>query len=82
MATSNGLEKLHNIIEKVFKISAGEIDDSLSSQTVPTWDSFNYLMLISELEKEFNISFSMDEVLNFKNLGEIKNVIRNNGIIL
>lgn len=82
MTTSNEMDKLNIIIEKIFKIPQKEINDQLSSQTVSTWDSFNYLTLISEIEKEFNVSFSMDDVLTAKNLGDIKAAMRRMGVAL
>ena len=74
------MDKLNSIIEKIFKISPSDITDQMSPQTIPSWDSLNYLTFISEVEKEFKISFSMDEVLNSKNLGDIKQAMRAKGV--
>ena len=41
----------------------------------------NYLIFIAEVEKEFNLTFTMDEVFNFKNLGDIKAAMRSRGIL-
>lgn len=79
MTTSNGVDKFNTIIEKIFKIPPSDINDQMSPQTIPSWDSLNYLTFISEVEKEFKISFSMDEVLNSKNLGDIKQAMRSKG---
>lgn len=80
MATSNEVDKLKEIIIKIFKISPSDINDQMSPQTIPSWDSLNYLTFISEVEKEFKISFTMDEVLNSKNLGDIKQAMRAKGV--
>ena len=73
------MDKLNSIIEKIFKITQSDITDQMSPQRIPTWDSLNYLTFISEVEKEFKISFTMDEVLNSKNLGDIKQAMRTKG---
>jgi len=76
------MNKLNAIIEQIFKLSAMEINDSISAATVPTWDSMNYLLFIAEVEKEFGVTFTMDEVLNAKNLGDIKMALTSKGISL
>ena len=74
------MEKLKLIIKKIFKIEAADINDELSPATISTWDSMNYLIFISEIEKEFQITFTMDEILKAKNLGDIKAVMNDKGI--
>lgn len=74
------MEEFNKIVVEIFKISANEIKDSLTAKDIPGWDSMNYLLFIAELEKQFNISFSMDEVLNAGSLGDIRNIIRSKGV--
>ena len=74
------MEKLELIIKKIFKIEAADINDELSPVTISTWDSMNYLIFISEIEKEFQITFTMDEILNAKNLGDLRVAMKNKGV--
>ena len=74
------MEKLNSIIQKIFKVKPEDINDNMSSDTIPDWDSMNYLLFISELEKEFNIQFTVDETLEAKNLGDIKKYLKNKGV--
>ena len=76
------MKKLEAIIKKVFKIESVDINDELSPETISSWDSMNYLLFISEVEKEFGITFTMEEVLNATKLGDIKAVMRNKGVEL
>lgn len=66
------MKTFHRIVADTFKIKEEDVKDSLSSKDIPNWDSMNYLLFIAELEKEFDVSFSMDEVLNAQTLGEIR----------
>lgn len=70
------IEKFNKIVFDIFKISAEEIKDSLTAKDIPQWDSMNYLLFIAELEKEFQIVFSMDEVINAKSLGDIRKILK------
>ncbi|HBT81307.1 hypothetical protein A2757_01375 [Candidatus Giovannonibacteria bacterium RIFCSPHIGHO2_01_FULL_48_47] len=76
------MDKLIPIIQKIFKVSAQEINDEMSPSTIPDWDSMNYLIFISELEKEFKVQFTVDETMEAKNLGDIKRYLVNKGIKL
>ncbi|MEK7080445.1 MAG: acyl carrier protein [Patescibacteria group bacterium] len=76
------MEKFNKIIFDIFKLTPDKIKDSLMVEEIPNWDSMNYLLLIAELEKQFKVSFNMDEVLKVKSLGDIKNTLRSKGIEL
>lgn len=70
------MEKFNQIVGEIFKLKLEEINDSLSSKDIPDWDSMNYLLFIAELEKQFNVSFSMDEVLGADSLGAVKKMLQ------
>ena len=70
-------EKLYNIISKVFSIPISEINDESNPQTIESWDSFNGLILVDELESNFNIKFSLSEIIDVKNVKDIKRYLNN-----
>jgi acyl carrier protein len=63
------------IAERMLKIPASSIRDDLSPKDVPHWDSMNYLLFIAELEKEFDMSFTMDEVMDAASIGDIRKIV-------
>ena len=73
-------DKLFEIISKIFMINKEKIDDNLSKDSVENWDSMNHLMVISELESNFNISIDDKEVVNIRNIKDIKNILKNHNI--
>ena len=75
-------EKLYNIISKVFSIQISEINDESSPETIESWDSFNGLILVDELESTFNIKFSVSEIIDVKNVKDIKRHLNNHGVDL
>lgn len=56
------MKDLKEIVARVLDIPAGQIGDELSNQDSDEWDSFNHLMLVSEIEKELKITFTINEV--------------------
>ena len=75
-------EKLHNIISKVFSVPISEINDESSPETIESWDSFNGLILVDELESNFNVKFSVSERIDVKNVKDIKRHLNNHGVDL
>jgi len=75
-------EKLYNIISKVFSVPISEINDESSPETIESWDSFNGLILVDELESNFNIKFSVSEIIDVKNVEDIKRHLNNHGVDL
>ena len=56
------------------EVSIEQIDDDFSRKNNSEWDSFNHLALISEIESQMGIVFSMEEVNqinSYKDLCEI-----------
>jgi len=75
-------EKLYNIISKVFSVPISEINDESSPETIESWDSFNGLILVDELESNFYIKFSVSEIVDVKNVKDIKRYLNNHGVDL
>ena len=75
-------KKLYDIISKVFSVQISEINDESSPETIEAWDSFNGLILVDELESNFNIKFSVSEIIDVKNVKDIKRHLNNHGVNL
>ena len=58
------------------------IDENTSPDNTASWDSYNGLMMVSELESNFNVHFTMDEVIAVRNLGDIKKFLSLHGVEL
>ena len=69
------LSKIQNVCRDVFKDENLNILISTSSKDIEQWDSLSNLFLIDAIEKEFNIKFSLDEILNASNIGDLVNYI-------
>jgi len=74
--------RLYNIISRVMSVPISQVNDQSSSETITRWDSFNALVLVDELETEFNIKFTLNEITDVKNVGDIKRHLHNHGVVL
>lgn len=75
-------QKLYQIISKVMDIPISELTDKSGPNTIENWDSYNGLLLVDELESEFNIKFSVEETYDVKSIADIKRHLVNHGVIL
>lgn len=80
MTAQDNLKKLHALLKKVLGVDENMITDAMSPDTVENWDSYNALMLVSELETGFNVHFTMDEVVAVRNVSDIKAALKKYGI--
>ena len=53
-------EKLYRIVSKVFNVDNSKIDDETSPENLEEWDSFNFYVLLDEIENEFNVKFDLE----------------------
>ena len=73
-------EKLYQIISKVFNVDVNRINDETSPENLEEWDSFNFYVLLDEIEKEFNMKFNLDETLEIKKIGDVKKIFTKQGV--
>jgi len=74
--------KLYSIISKVMDVPESEINDQTSPENIESWDSFHGLLLVDELENNFNVKFTIEEIADVQNVGDIKRHIKNHNIDL
>jgi acyl carrier protein len=74
------MERLKSVLARVLAVGEEKINDDSSPETINSWDSFNGLMLVSELETNFKIKFTMAEVMSVKNVKDIKSALDKHGV--
>ena len=75
-------DQVFAIVAKVFSVPESEINDTSSPESIESWDSFNGLVLVDELESNFNIKFSISEITDVKNVADIKRNLKNHYVNL
>lgn len=65
------LTKINDILKDIFDDETLVITCDTTANDIPDWDSLNHINIISSIESEFGVDFSMEEVINFKNVGDI-----------
>jgi acyl carrier protein len=72
-------EKLKKIFIDLFNFH--DLQDNVTRDDIPTWDSMRHLSLVLELEKVFGLSFSIEDTLRMVSVKAIKEVLIENETI-
>ena len=64
-------EKIIKIIAKSLEVSESEITTDLVIGDIPEWDSLHHIMLLKNLETEFNIHFQLADVAELEDVSDL-----------
>ena len=67
--------KLTEIFKENLDLDEIELTDTTTADDVEGWDSLAHIGLIAAIEQEFGFRFSMKEVVNLHNVGEMVDLI-------
>ena len=67
--------KLEVIISKVLGIDISAVNDDTGSDNTDSWDSFNALVMVTEIENQFDVQLTVDECFSFSCVKDIKKIL-------
>ncbi|MDP1719074.1 MAG: acyl carrier protein [bacterium] len=73
-------KSVEEVLGKVFNIDPAKIADNTGPDNTESWDSFNALLLVTELEKNFRVQFGLDEIVSVKRVSDIKRILKEHGV--
>ena len=69
-------ERLNKVFRDYFDDDSIELDDETTADDIEDWDSLSHITLMSAVEDEFGVRFTMGEVSGMKNVGEMAQIIK------
>jgi acyl carrier protein len=69
------LIELNKIFREVFNNSSLSVTEKTVASDLEEWDSLNHADLISAVEKHFNVKFKLMEMMKFKNVGNMCEIL-------
>lgn len=75
MSREEVLDILNEIGQDVFDNYDIELTDATTAEDIEEWDSLTHLGFINEIELRFSVKFTLAEVRNLKNVGELVDTI-------
>lgn len=73
------MSKLTNIFSSILSIDERDVTMELSPKNTSTWDSLNAIILLTEIEKAFEVRFDYEEAMNIKDFGDVLKLVESKG---
>tara|TARA_B110000902_G_C14235773_1_gene560542 strand:+ start:1260 stop:1496 length:237 start_codon:yes stop_codon:yes gene_type:complete len=67
----NTRDKVIKIIAEAIEIEVNKIDEDTAIGDFPNWDSMGQLVIITSLEKEFDIKFDPEDIMELEDVGDM-----------
>jgi acyl carrier protein len=78
---NEGLDKIFDKMEEIFTdimdLKDIKLNDETSADDIEEWDSLSHIQIIVAIEKAFGIKFSSQEMITWKNVGDMVDCIQN-----
>lgn len=65
------LKDLNQIFIDVFEDDSIQLNANTTTSDIAAWDSLNHIQMITAVEKHYKIRFNLNELLNFRNVGDL-----------
>lgn len=75
MNRENVMMKLNEIFRKAFIDDSLVVREETCAADIREWDSLMQITLITAIENEYRVQFSLDDVLKLKNVGDMADLI-------
>ena len=70
------IKELNKIFIYIFEDESIVLKEDTTTSDVEAWDSLNHIQMITAVEKHYKIRFELNELLNFKSVGDLSTAIR------
>ncbi len=67
--------RLTDILAKVLLLETDEVSDDLRRKDYEPWDSMAHLVLISEVENEFGVTFEDEEIVEIWTVKDLREAV-------
>ncbi len=68
-------ERLNKVFRDVFDDDDITVKAETTANDIEDWDSLEHITLMSAVQKEFKVKFTMGEIASMKNVGEMVQII-------
>lgn len=70
-------DKMKEIFTDIMDLKDIKLNDETSADDIEEWDSLSHIQIIVAIEKAFGIKFSSQEMITWKNVGDMVDCIQN-----
>ncbi len=75
MDTKTIYARLNKVFRDVFDDDDITVGPKTTANDIEDWDSLEHITLMSAVQREFKVKFTMGEIASMKNVGEMADII-------
>lgn len=72
---TNNSHILYQTFSDSLAIPLDKVTDDLAYNTIPEWDSTAHMILIAEIENQFNIMLDTDDIIDMSSVAVAKSIL-------
>jgi acyl carrier protein len=65
------IKQVNKIFIDIFEDESIVLNEHTTTSDIEAWDSLNHIQMITAVEKHYKIRFELNDLLNFKNVGDL-----------
>ena len=69
-------KKIEVVVAEALYVDIEKVTDELKYQEIAEWDSMSHLILVAEIEKAYEISVEMEDILEMGSVAKIKDILK------
>lgn len=77
----NNTEKLQQVFASALGIELAVVTDELSYNSIPQWDSTAHMILIAELENQFNLMLDTDDIIDMSSVAKSREILSRHNVV-
>lgn len=78
MTSDQIIKEITKIFIRILEDDSIVLNEHTTTNDIDAWDSLNHIQIITAIEKYYKIRFDLNDLLNFKNVGDLCNGIQKN----
>jgi acyl carrier protein len=76
------LQKYKTVFMESFEIDESKLNETLTYQSIPVWDSVGHMGMIAVLEDTFNIMLETEDIVEFSSYEKGKEILAKYNVII
>jgi acyl carrier protein len=69
------LSKIKESFIKILEHSNFELHETTTAEDVDGWESITHMLIMTDIEKSFNIKFKLMDLMSMENVGDLINTV-------
>jgi acyl carrier protein len=75
-------DEFYEIIASAIAVNKEIVDENLTYQEIPEWDSMSHLLIVEALEQFYQVKFDFNDILEMGTVGKIREKMKKYDVLV